>query len=135
MGNATAVSDGLGWTRGFAVTSDLSWRVLSSLSACRICALVFGIAPALRASRIEAKHIGKNGKSNTQSLKNPLGKAFVVAQVALSLLLLVEYVFLCTLINLQSIPSGFNEENAMLFQVDTSATGFKAEDDPRLPPC
>jgi predicted permease len=57
----------------------------------------------------------------------------VVAQVALSLLLLIGAgLFVRTLINLQSIPSGFNQENAVLFQVDTSATGYKT-DDPKLP--
>src|SRR6185503_13628907 len=99
------------------------------------CALGFGIAPALRATRIEPNTSLKAGKSTTVSpLKNPLGKAFVVAQVALSLLLLVGAgLFVRTLIKLQSIPSGFNQENAMIFNVDTSATGYKAENDPRLP--
>jgi predicted permease len=56
-----------------------------------------------------------------------------VGQVALSLLLLVAAgLFVRTLINLQSIPSGFNQENAMLLQIDTSATGYDA-DDPRVP--
>ncbi|HEU0253342.1 MAG TPA: FtsX-like permease family protein, partial [Pyrinomonadaceae bacterium] len=40
--------------------------------------------------------------------------------------------FVRTLINLQSIPSGFHHENVILLSVDTSATGFKAED-PKLP--
>src|SRR6185503_2126415 len=99
------------------------------------CALGFGIAPALRATRIEPNTSLKAGKSTTVSpLKNPLGKAFVVAQVALSLLLLVGAgLFVRTLIKLQSIPTGFNQENAMIFNVDTSATGYKAENDPRLP--
>ncbi|HET6975486.1 MAG TPA: ABC transporter permease [Pyrinomonadaceae bacterium] len=108
-----------------------NWRVLGfTIGVSALCALVFGIAPALRASRIEPNTSLKGGKSSTVSpLKNPLGKAFVVAQVALSLLLLVGAgLFVRTLINLQSIPSGFNQENAMLLQVDTSATGFKAED-------
>ena len=57
----------------------------------------------------------------------------MVAQVALSLLLLVGAgLFTRTLIKLQSLPSGFNQENAILFRVDTSATGYK-DDDPRLP--
>ncbi len=113
-----------------------SWRLLAfTIGVSALCAFVFGIAPALRATRIEPNSSLKAGKSTTVSpLKNPLGKAFVVAQVALSLLLLVGAgLFVRTLINLQSIPTGFNEENAMLFQVDTSATGYKAENDPRLP--
>jgi len=112
-----------------------SWRILGfTIGVSALCALGFGIAPALRATRIEPNTSLKAGKSTTLSpLKNPLGKAFVVAQVALSLLLLVGAgLFVRTLINLQSIPSGFNQENAMLLQVDTSATGFKSED-PKLP--
>jgi predicted permease len=97
-----------------------------------LCAVVFGIAPALRASRIEPNTSLKGGKTGSAS-RNLLGKAFVAAQVALSLLLLVGAgLFVRTLINLQSIPSGFNQENAVLFQVDTSATGLKG-DDPKLP--
>ncbi|HEU4875903.1 MAG TPA: ABC transporter permease [Pyrinomonadaceae bacterium] len=97
-----------------------------------LCAVVFGIAPALRASRTEPNTSLKGGKTAT-ALRNPLGKAFVVAQVALSLLLLVGAgLFVRTLINLQSISSGFNQENVMMFQVDISSAGYKS-DDPRLP--
>jgi predicted permease len=113
-----------------------SWRIFAfTIGVSAFCALVFGIAPALRATRVEPNASLKGGKNPSLSpLKNPIGKAFVVAQVALSLLLLVGAgLFVRTLINLQSIPSGFNQENAMLFQVDTSATGYKAENDPRLP--
>ena len=99
-----------------------------------LCAIVFGTAPALRASRIEPNTSLKGGKTGALSaLRNPLGKTFVVGQVALSLLLLVAAgLFVRTLINLQSIPSGFNQENVLLLKVDTSATGFKP-DNPKLP--
>ena len=98
-----------------------------------LCALVFGTAPALRASRIEPNTSLKAGKTLT-ALRNPLAKAFVAGQVALSLLLLVGAgLFVRTLINLQNIPSGFNQDHAMLFSVDTSATGYKG-DDPRVAP-
>ncbi|HEX2269544.1 MAG TPA: ADOP family duplicated permease, partial [Pyrinomonadaceae bacterium] len=99
-----------------------------------LCAIVFGTAPALRASRMEPNTSLKSGKTSApSSLRNPLGKAFVVAQVALSLLLLVGAgLFVRTLINLQSIPSGFDQENVLLVSVDTSATGLKTSD-PKLP--
>jgi predicted permease len=108
-------------------------RVLGfTIGVSALCAIVFGTAPALRASRIEPNVSLKGGKT-TAGLRNPLGKTFVVAQVALSLLLLVGAgLFVRTLINLQNIPSGFKQENAMLFMIDTSATGYKIED-PRLP--
>ena len=110
-------------------------RVLGfTFAASVLCAVVFGTAPALRASRIEPNTSLKGGKNTAPStLRNPLGKAFVVAQVALSLVLLVGAgLFVRTLINLQRIPSGFNQENVLLFQVDTSATGLKG-DDPKVP--
>src|ERR1041385_293674 len=110
-------------------------RILGfTIGVCALCAIVFGTAPALRASRTEPNTSLKGGKTSAvNALRNPLGKALVVAQVALSLLLLVVAgLFVRTLIKLQSIPTGFNEENVRLFMVDPSATGYKA-DDPRLP--
>ena len=107
-------------------------RVLGfTIGVSALCAIVFGTAPSLRASRVEPNSALKGGKT-INALRNPLGKAFVVAQVALSLLLLVGAgLFTRTLIKLQSVPSGFNQENALLFQVDTSTTGYKS-DDPKL---
>jgi len=109
-------------------------RVLGfTIGVSALCALVFGTAPALRATRVEPNTSLKGGKT-LNALRNPLGKAFVVAQVALSLLLLVGAgLFVRTLVNLQNVPSGFKQENAMLFMIDTSATGMKTED-PKLPP-
>ncbi len=115
------------------VTPNL--RILGfTLGVSALCAVVFGVAPAFRASRTEPNVSLKGGKSSALTpLRNPLGKALVVAQVALSLLLLIAAgLFVRTLINLQNIPSGFNQENAVLFQVDTSATGYTNED-PKLP--
>jgi len=99
-----------------------------------LCAVIFGTAPALRAARTEPNTTLKGGKTAAlTTLRNPLAKAFVIAQVALSLILLVGAgLFVRTLIKLQSIPSGFDQQNVMLLQVDTSATGYKG-DDPKLP--
>lgn len=115
------------------VTPNL--RVLAfTIGVSVLCVLVFGTAPALRASRTEPNNALRGGKTAALSaLRNPLGKALVAGQVALSLLLLVGAgLFVRTLINLQRIPTGFNQENAMLFKVDTSATGLKGKD-PELP--
>ncbi len=90
-------------------------------------ALIFGTAPALRAARIEPNSALKGGKGTVQATsQSPLGKALVVAQVALSLLLLVGAgLFVRTLINLQNVPTGFNQQNVMLFQIDSATTGYK----------
>jgi predicted permease len=111
-------------------TRILAFTLIASL----ISAIVFGVAPALRAAHVEPNDSLKGGKTGARStFQSPLGKTLVIAQVALSLLLLVGAgLFLRTLINLRNLPSGFNEENVMLFAVDPSATGLKG-DDPRLP--
>jgi predicted permease len=90
-------------------------------------ALIFGTAPALRASRIEPNSSLKGGKGEAQALsRSRFGKALVVAQVALSLLLLVGAgLFVRTLINMQSLPSGYDQENVLLFHTDISAPGYK----------
>ena len=58
--------------------------------------------------------------------RSPLGKMLVAAQVAISLLLLIGAgLFVRTLINLQKVPSGFNQQNVMLFETDPTLTGYK----------
>jgi predicted permease len=110
-------------------------RILGfTAAASMLCAIVFGIAPALKAARVDPQSSLRGGKGTTRAtLQNPLGKALVVGQVALSLLLLVGAgLFGRTLMNLQSLPSGFNQKNVMLFKLDTSTAGFKSTDE-RLP--
>jgi len=101
----------------------LGFTLLTSL----LSALVFGTAPAMRAARIEPNSSLKGGKGAAQTASRSMfGKVLVVAQVALSLLLLVGAgLFVRTLINLQNLPSGFNQQNVMLFYVDATTTGYK----------
>jgi predicted permease len=108
------------------VTPNL--RILGfTLLASLLSAVIFGAAPALRAARIEPNATLKGGKGAAQAAsQSPLGKLLVVAQVALSLLLLVGAgLFVRTLINLQNVPTGFNQQNVMLFKVDPATTGYK----------
>jgi predicted permease len=103
-------------------------RVLGfTLLASLLSALIFGMAPALCAARIKPISSLKSGKGAAQSTsRGRFGKALVVAQVALSLLLLVGAgLFVRTLINLQNRPSGYNQQNAMLFRIGSDATAYK----------
>jgi predicted permease len=108
------------------VTPNL--RILGfALLASLLSAVIFGTAPALRAARVDPYSALKGGKGAAQATgQSRLAKALIVAQVALSLLLLVGAgLFVRTLINLQSVPTGFNEQNVMLFRIDTATTGLK----------
>jgi predicted permease len=105
-----------------------NFRVLGfTLVASLLSALIFGTAPALRAARIEPNSSLKGGKGETQSVsRSRFGKALVVAQVALSFLLLVGAgLFVRTLINLQSLPSGYDQENVTLLSTDITAAGYQ----------
>jgi len=103
-------------------------RILGfSLLVSVLSALVFGATPALHATSVDLNATLKDGKgtlhANSQSR---IGRALVVAQVALSLMLMVGAgLFVRTLINLQDIPTGFNEANVTLLQIDTATTGYK----------
>jgi predicted permease len=101
----------------------LGFTLLASL----LSTVIFGVAPALRAARVEPNAALKGGKGATQTTsRSPLGKALVVAQVALSLVLLVGAgLFVRTLINLQNQSAGFKQENVMLFQLYTFMLGYE----------
>lgn len=99
------------------VTSNA--RILCfTLLASALSAVIFGIAPALSAAWIEPNSALKGGKGAVQTTSQSLlGKTLVVAQVARALVLLVGAgLFVRTLINLQNQPTGFKQENVMLFQ-------------------
>src|SRR5262245_47507241 len=103
-------------------------RVLGfTLVASLLSALIFGTAPALRSARIEPNSSLKGGKGAAQGAsQSRFGKALVVAQVTLSLMLLVGAgLFVRTLINLQSLPSGYDQENVLLVSTDITAAGYQ----------
>jgi predicted permease len=103
-------------------------RVLGfTMVASLLSVLIFGTAPALRAARIEPNSSLKGGKGAVQARsQSRLGKSLVVVQVALSLVLLVGAgLFVRTLINLQSLPSGYDQENVLLVRTDITATGYQ----------
>ncbi len=94
-----------------------------------ITGILFGLAPALRATRLDVSPVLKAGLgAGSGPSRWMLGKALVAGQVALSLLLLIgASMFVRSLQNLNSIDVGFNRENLLLFGVDGSLSGYKHE--------
>src|SRR6185436_9776434 len=84
--------------------------------------LLFGIVPALRATRVDLTSALKD--SARGAIGRPhryLAKTLTIAQVAMSLVLLVNAgLFVRTLVKLQDVNIGFNRENLLLFNVDPS---------------
>jgi putative ABC transport system permease protein len=83
--------------------------------------LLFGLAPAFRATRITLNQVLKKntGSAIQGSSRFNLGKVLVTGQIALSLLLLVgAFLFLGNLRNLLNIDPGFSHRNLLLIKAD-----------------
>jgi predicted permease len=92
-------------------------------------ALLCGVAPALRATRIALSPSLKEGRGAVSvTSRTPLAKGLIVSQVALSLILLIGAgLFLRTLVNLSNVDTGFNKENVLRFGIDPPAVGYKVD--------
>ena len=70
--------------------------------------------------------------TSSHKARTPLAKALVISQVALSLMLTVgAFLFLRTLNNLSRVDTGFDKQNVLRLDIDSSSTGYK-DDDPRF---
>lgn len=112
-----------------ALDTSLDWRVLGFTTFLAVLTgIVFGLAPALRATRL---NLSEEFQAGTRSLGagagGGLAKSLMVVQVALSLVILVGAgLFLRTLRNLQNVDIGFNRERLLLFNVNAGAGGMGA---------
>jgi predicted permease len=88
--------------------------------------LLFGLAPALRATRVDLMPSLKDNAGTASRARSRLSKVLLVAQVAVSLLLLIGAgLFVRTLQNLERVELGFNKDNLLLFKVDPTLNGYK----------
>ena len=90
--------------------------------------LVFGIAPALRLTRIDLSPALQGGSSlaGRAFTRQRLDKGLMICQVAISLvLLIVAGLFVRTLQNLNSIDVGFGGKNLWQLQLDLQSSGYK----------
>ena len=107
---------------------SINWRVLAfTVGVSTLTGILFGLAPALRATGLDLAAAIKQGRRATGAVSR-LGKGLVVLQVALSLLLLVGAgLFIRTLYNLQQVNLGFNQEKLLLFALNPQQGGYKGE--------
>jgi len=121
------VSKFAGNSYGPDVTPDL--RVLSfALAICALAAILFGLAPALRSTRVELAPALKAGSFSPGATGRrwSLGKGLVSFQAALSLLLLVGAgLFVRTLQKLEAEDLGFNRQHVLLVGIDARLAGYK----------
>jgi predicted permease len=114
----------------FAVAPD--WRVLAfTIAVTLITGILFGLAPALRGTRVD---LTPSLKENASSLPGTaahakhffrLGNTLVVAQVALSIVVLIAAGLLVrTMRNLHNLNPGFDARNILLFNIDPTIAGY-----------
>ena len=127
----------MGAIQGFAPDSDLPVGLTIHASAgvylftaivAVIATLGFGLVPALRASKPDVVGAIKDGTGgSTGAHRAWLRNSLVVAQVALSLVLLVSAgLFLKTLRRVSSVNPGFEPRNVLLAGVDLLPNGYDA---------
>jgi len=113
--------------RRLFVNLSLDYRVLLfTAGVALLTGLLFGLAPALQASRIDPNHALKDGASASTRVRSRFGKSLVVAQVALSLPLLVGAgLFLRTLHNLRNVDAGFRPEGVLTMRVQPVGEAYQ----------
>jgi predicted permease len=113
----------------FAIPVDgrLDARVLGFTAAIAILTTVlFGLAPALRATRVELSSGMKQGLAadDSHGRFGPL-RTLVALQIAVALLLVVGATLATrTLENVRRIPLGFNPRNLTVFSIDAGRNGY-----------
>ncbi len=117
-------------TEPLAISATPDWRILGfNLGISLLTGLVFGLIPALQATRPNlAPTLKDQVGSVTGTASIGLRKSLVVAQVTLSLLLLIGAgLFIRSLKNLKSLDPGFKTQNLLTFAIDPPLNGYKPE--------
>jgi macrolide transport system ATP-binding/permease protein len=119
---------------GVAVAAGIDWRVLLfTLAIALATGLLFGLAPAIQATKTDVTPALKETRSSVVrvrrrrfGLRFGLSHILVISQIAISLLLVVGAgLFVRSLAKLHSVSLGFNSENILLFNLDAGKAGYK----------
>ena len=107
-------------TTNVFLSVGVDWRMLAFTSAIAVAtALLFGLAPALRGVRVQPNEaLKEQGRGTSVERRFSMGNLLVVAQVALSLILLVAAgLFLRTFSSLATLDLGFDRDPVLVVNV------------------
>ena len=112
----------------FWMKFDLDWRVLGFTGACSVLTgFVFGTAPAFQASNPDLNEtLKEGGRSGAGAGRGRLRSLLVVAEIALSLVLLVGAgLMMRSFISLQSVNAGINPEGVLTFNIGLPGAKYR----------
>ncbi len=109
----------------FTLRAELNWNVLAVTAALSVvCGLLFGLAPALQATRADVLPALKNG--NGGGPRRRTQQVLAVAQIAMSFLVLFAAgLFVRTLEKLHAVELGYSRDNILLFSVNARQAGHR----------
>ena len=121
------------------LNTQLDARILGfTLGISLLTGILFGLAPAFRAARVDLSAVLKGTSRGviggaSRSGRAPIGKVLVVAQVALSLvLLIVAGLFVHSLRKLSEIQLGYDRDHLLIFRMDPVPSSYKESQVPQL---
>jgi putative ABC transport system permease protein len=123
---STSVDD-----RRIVLDLSLDWHMIAFTAAVALAtAILFGTVPALHATRVAPINaLKENGRSASDGARMSVSSGLVIAQVALSLTLVVAAGLLVrTFAQLANVPLGFDREGVLLINVDTARTRIDPAD-------
>lgn len=98
-------------------------------AACAVSALLFGVIPAIRATRPDlVSSLKSGGKASTGAGPSRLDRGVVVAQTAMTLVLVTGAALLvATVRNLERVDGGYARSNVIVATVDTRGSAYERE--------
>ena len=112
----------------FPLSLDVAvdWRVLLfSLAVSLVAGAVFGLAPALQATRPGLSQALRETSAQGGASRTRLRSVLVVAQIAISLVVLISAgLVVRTLLQLQTMNPGFDPQNALTMSFDLGLQGY-----------
>jgi predicted permease len=115
--------------------ASIDWGIFAFAAVVSIgTGLLFGLAPAWHATRVQISSTLKDSAQTATHRRRGIGgKAMVVFQISLAMLLLADAgLFVRTMVNLRTTHLGFDPDHLVLFSLEPPATRYAAGKDVAL---
>lgn len=125
-----AMPEGLPGVRAMAINA----RMLGAAAALTILsALVFGLVPSLRASRVDVRARLSEGGRGAPGRSGRLSRSLVIGEISVSMVLLVlSGLMIKAMVTIQSVDLGIDLGEAVVFRIDVAPASQPSDDEVRI---